>query len=327
MNAQIKKVLRSMLGGGIFLLLAVPAMAADFPTRPITVICPYGPGSGVDISLRVLADTMNRMKILPQSVIVENKPGGSATTGTATMAANSKPDGYTVGAILMGIFYQPYMRQTNWDPIKDFDYIIQLSDMNFGVVVKADAPWKTWKEFLAYSKANPGKVSFCSPGKNATGGMIMDLIGIRSGIKWIHVPQRGCAEDVASVLGGHTNASANAACWGPQIDAGQLRLLVTWGEKRATKWPDVPNLKEGGLDIVADSPWGLAGPKGMDPKVKKILHDAFKKGMEQPEFRAALDKFNWELTYKSSEDYTEYAKKLNVKAKEIVTTLGLLKKN
>ena len=326
MKRMGKTVLQSIVFGALLLFPVYPAMAAEFPTKPITVICPYGPGSGTDICLRVLAEAMNKIKVLPQPVVVENKPGASATLGPATMAATAKPDGYTIGAILMGVFYHPHMMKTTWDPLKDFNYIIQLSDMTFGVVVKADAPWRTWQEFIAYSKANPGKVSFASPGKNATGGMIMDLIGRELGIQWIHVPQRGIAEDIAAVLGGHVNASANAAGWGPQVDSGQLRLLVTWGEKRAKRWPDVPNLKESGLNIVARSPWGLAGPKGMDPKVVKVLHDAFKKGMEQPVFTETLDKFNWELVYKNSEDYTEYAKQLNAIAKDIVDQLGLREK-
>jgi tripartite-type tricarboxylate transporter receptor subunit TctC len=156
--------------GCFFLCLLPPAMGAEFPSRPITVICPYGSGSGKDICLRVLAETMNRMKALPQPIIVENKPRASATAGPATMAATATPDGYTIGAILMGMFYRPYRMKTTWDPLKDFDYIIQLSDMTFGVVVKADSPWETWQEFIAFSKANPMKVSFDSPGKNATGG-------------------------------------------------------------------------------------------------------------------------------------------------------------
>lgn len=326
MNVRVKMVAMCLVLAGLLLFPVFPAGSAEFPSRPITVICPYGPGSGTDMSLRVLTEAVNRLKVLPQPVLVENKPGGSATIGPATMAANAKPDGYTIGAILMGVFYLPHIMKTSWDPIRDFTYILQLSDMTFGVVVKADAPWKTWQEFIAYSKANPGKVSFASPGKNATGGMIMDMIGIKEGIKWIHVPQKGIAEDVAAVLGGHVHASANAAGWGPQVDSGQLRLLVTWGEKRAKRWPNVPTLKETGIDLVAHSPWGLAGPKGMDPQVVRILHDAFKKGMEQPAFMEILDKFNWERVYKGPEDYTKYARQLNVIAKNIVEQLGLKQK-
>jgi len=327
MNPKIKTVLRSMMVGCLFVLFVVPAIADEFPSRPITLICPVSPGSNTDLSLRLLAETVNRLKVLPQNVVVENKPGGSTTIGPAIMAATAKPDGYTIGAILMGVFYQPYMMKTTWDALKSFDYIIQLGDMSFGVVVKADAPWKTWQEFIAYSKANPGKVSFTSPGKKTTAGMMMDLIGVKEGIKWLHVPHSGTAEDVVAVLGGHVSASANATGWGPQVDSGHLRLLVTWGEKRSKRWPNVPNLKELGLDIVARSPWGLAGPAGMDPKVKKILHDAFKKGMEQPEFGALLDKFDNPLVYKSSEAYTEYAKELDMMAKDMIKTLGLEKKD
>ena len=274
--------------------------------------------------MRSLAETTSRY--LGQNVIVENRPGGSATIGPATMAANAKPDGYTTGAILMGVYYLPHMMKTSWDPMKDFTYIIHVTGFVFGVVVKADAPWKTWRGFIDYSKANPGKISFASPGKNATGGMIMDLIALKEGIKWVHVPMKGAAEDLPALLGGHVNAVSNSTSWAPHVESGELRLLVTWGEKRSKKWPDVPTLKELGYGLVANSPWGLAGPKGMDPKIVKKLHDAFKKGMEEPAFLKTLDTFHMEPIYKNSADYTQYAKELFVEAKEIVEKLGLQQK-
>jgi tripartite-type tricarboxylate transporter receptor subunit TctC len=109
---------------GPLAIFVASGLAPEFPTKAITVICPYGPGSGTDTCLRVLTESMNRIKVLPQPIVVENKPGGSATIGPATMAATTKSDGYTIGALLMGIFYQPHMMKTTWDPIKDFTYII-----------------------------------------------------------------------------------------------------------------------------------------------------------------------------------------------------------
>jgi tripartite-type tricarboxylate transporter receptor subunit TctC len=310
--------------GLVFLLFALPVMAAEFPTKPVTLIVPWPPGGSTDVSFRVLAETTG--KYLGQPVIVENKAGGSGTVGGATMAATSKPDGYTVSQLPITIFRLPYMMKVTWDPLKDFTYIIHLTGYTFGVVVKADAPWKTWNEFIAYAKANPNKVTYATPGAGTSLHITMETIAMRQGIKWIQVPMKGGGETTPAVLGGHVTATADSTGWAPQVDAGQLRLLVTWGNQRTKKWPDVPTLKELGYGIVSNSPFGIAGPKGMDPKVVKILHDAFKKGMEDPAYLKILERLDMEPFYKNTEDYVKYVKEMCEEEKEIVDKLGLKKK-
>jgi tripartite-type tricarboxylate transporter receptor subunit TctC len=303
--------------------LAIPVMAAEFPSKPITLICPWGAGGTTDIYLRVLGEAAS--KYLGQPVIIENKPGGGGTAGPSVMAAQAKPDGYTITQIPMGIFRYPHMMKVSYDPLKDFTYIIQLAGYAVGVVVKTESPWKTWEELISYSKANPGKISFASTGVGTATGMTMELISLKQGLKWIHVPFKSAGEAIAALLGDHVNAAADTMVGGGEVDAGQLRLLITWGNARTKRWPQVPTLKELGYGIVANSPFGLAGPKGMDPKVVKILHDAFKKGMEAPAFQKISDKFEMEPFYKNSEEYTKYAKELFDEGKEIVETLGLKK--
>ena len=310
--------------GLVFLLFALPVMAAEFPTKPVALIVPWPPGGSTDVSFRVLAETTS--KYLGQPVIIENKAGGSGTVGGATMAATSKPDGYTVSQIPITIFRLPYMMKVTWDPLKDFTYIIHLTGYTFGVVVKADAPWKTWNEFIAYAKANPNKVTYATPGAGTSLHITMETIAMRQGIKWIQVPMKGGGETTPAVLGGHVTATADSTGWAPQVDAGQLRLLVTWGNQRTKKWPDVPTLKELGYGIVSNSPFGIAGPKGMDPKVVKILHDAFKKGMEDPAYLKILERLDMEPFYKNTEDYVKYVKEMCEEEKEIVDKLGLKKK-
>jgi tripartite-type tricarboxylate transporter receptor subunit TctC len=310
--------------GLVFLLFALPVMAAEFPTKPVTLIVPWPPGGSTDVSFRVLAETTG--KYLGQPVIVENKAGGSGTVGGATMAATSKPDGYTVSQLPITIFRLPYMMKVTWDPLKDFTYIIHLTGYTFGVVVKADAPWKTWNEFIAYAKANPNKVTYATPGAGTSLHITMETIAMRQGIKWIQVPMKGGGETTPAVLGGHVTATADSTGWAPQVDAGQLRLLVTWGNQRTKKWPDVPTLKELGYGIVSNSPFGIAGPKGMHPKVVQILHDAFKKGMEDPAYLKILERLDMEPFYKNTEDYVKYVKEMCEEEKEIVDKLGLKKK-
>ncbi len=307
-----------------FAILAGPLMAADFPTKPVTLIVPWTAGGSTDVVLRTLAETT--AKHLGQPIIIENKPGGGGTVGAATMVATAKPDGYTVAQIPITVFRYPLMMKTTWDPLKDFSYILHLTGYTFGVVVKKDAPWKTFKELVAYAKANPGKVTYATPGAGTSLHTTMEMLAIKQGFKWTQVPMKGSAETVPAVLGGHVSATADSSSWGPQVDAGELRLLVTWGNQRTKRWPAVPTLKELGYGIVSNSPFGIAGPKGMDPKVVKILHDAFKKGMDDPAFQKALDKFDMEPYYMNTETYIKFVKETYDDEKETVEKLGMVKK-
>lgn len=325
MRVTRRSFLTLTAGGATAAFLPRIARAADFPTRPVTLICPWPPGGSTDIQLRALAEATG--KHLGQPVVIENKPGGSGTVGPATMAATARPDGYTLSQIPITIFRLPYIMKATWDPLRDFTYIIHLTGYTFGVVVKADSPWKTWKDLIAYARANPGKVTYATPGAGTSLHITMEIIAAREGIKWTHVPMKGGGETTPAVLGGHVTATADSTGWAAQVDAGQLRLLCTWGNQRTRRWPNVPTLKELGYGLVSNSPYGIAGPKGTDPKVVKVLHDAFKKGMEEPVHLKALERLDMELFYKNSEDYAKYARELYEFAKTEVEQAGLAKKS
>jgi len=307
----------------ILFLWIVPVTGAEFPSKPVTLIVPWSSGFG-DALARVLA--MNTGKHLGQPVVVENKPGGAGTVGPATMAATAKPDGYTISEIPLTIFRYPNLMKVNYDPLKDFSYIIHLTGYTFGVVVKADSPWKTWNEFVAYAKANPGKVTYGTTGAISIAYTTMEMFARKQGIKWVNVPMKGTGELNPALLGGHITAIASPSGWAPQVASGDFRLLVTWGEERNKKWPDAPTLKELGYGIVTNSPYGLAGPKGIDPKIVQILHDAFKKGMEDAAYVKALDQFDMVPIYKNSEDYAKFARELWEEEKMIVEQLDLKQK-
>jgi tripartite-type tricarboxylate transporter receptor subunit TctC len=317
-----RTILQLAAGGGL-LSHGVRGAAADFPSKPVTLICPLPAGGATDVTMRSLAEATK--KHLGQPVVVENKPGGTGTVGPAAMAATAKPDGYTVCQIPITVFRLPFLQKVTWDPLRDFTYIVHVSGYVFGVLVKGDSPWKTWQEFIGYAKANPGKVTYGSSGAGSTLHITMEVIAKKEGIKWTHVPFKGSAEVTPAVLGGHVVAGADAP--GPQVDAGNLRLLVTWGNQRTKKWPSVPTLKELGYGIVSNSPFGLAGPKGMDPKVVKVLHDAFRKGMEDPSYLKTLEQLDMEPFYLDSAEYARYVKQLVAEAKEQVDLLGLGKKS
>ena len=281
------------------------ALAQGFPTRPVTLIVPWPAGGSTDLAMRALATSTE--KHLGQSIVIENRPGAAGTLG-ATAMVSAKPDGYTITQVPITVFRNPHMTKVGYDPLTDLTYLIGISGYTFGVVVRADAPWKTWEELVAFAKANPGKLTYGTPGANTSLHVTMEDIAQRYGIQWTHVPFKGNADNMQALLGGHIDASADATGWGPHVDAGKMRLLVTWGEKRTKRWPSVPTLKELGYDIVSTSPYGIAGPKGLDPAVAKTLHDAFRKGMEDTAHMQAMEKYDQDLIYMSPDEYAKFAR-------------------
>jgi len=321
------RAIASLLVSGILAasLWAGGAVAQAFPSKPVNLIVPWPAGGPTDLVLRVLAETTQ--KHLGQPVVIENKPGASGLLGPSQMVAGAKPDGYTISQLAITVFRLPQMMQTSFDPATDFTYVINVAGgSTFGVVVSKDAPWKTFAELIAYAKANPGKLRYGTSGIGTTQHVTMEQIAQRSGIKWTHVPFKGSAELNAAAMGGHVEIIADSSGWASLVNGGDLRLLVTWGAERAKKWPSVPTLRESGIDMVSYSPMGLAGPKGIDPSVVKVLHDAFKRGMEDPAFIAALDKFDQNLLYMNSADYHKYAMQLIAEEKKVVEEFGLKQK-
>ncbi len=297
------------------------ASAQNFPARPVALIVPWPAGGTTDIGMRALATATE--KHLGQPIVIENRPGGSGTLAPGQMAATAKPDGYTLAQIPITIFRFPFMTKTTFDAARDFTYIVGVSGYTFGVVVKNDASWKTFAELLAEAKASPGKINYGTPGAGTSLHITMEQIAKRQGIQWTHVPFKGSAETSNAVLGGHVHAVANSSGWAQLVNGGQLRLLVTWGANRTKNWPMVPTLKETGIDMISNSPFGIAGPKGMDPGVVKILHDAFAKGLREPAYAEAMARLDQELAYLNSADYEKFALEQIEEAKRYIAELGL----
>jgi tripartite-type tricarboxylate transporter receptor subunit TctC len=302
-------------------LTSAPVQAQDFPTKPVTLIVPWPAGGSSDLALRAFAESAQ--KHLGQPIIIENRAGASGTLGPAQMAATAKPDGYTVSQIPITVFRLPYMTKTTFDPTKDFTYVAGLTGYTFGVVVQSKSPWKTFQEFIDYAKANPGKVKYGTPGTGTSLHIGMEQIAKQVGVKWTQVPFKGAAETNAALLGGHVDAVADSTGWRALVESGDFRLLVTWGATRTKNWPDVPTLKDLGIQLVANSPYGIAGPKGIDPKIVQKLHDAFAKAVQEPLYLESLRKFDQELAYLNTADYERHAVEQVEGAKKLVADLGL----
>ena len=303
--------------------LASPAIAQPgFPNRPIRMLVPWLPGGSSDVPLRVLSELASAR--LGQPVVVENKPGASGTLGALAMSQEAKGDGHVVGQMPVTVFRMPAMsRRPIFDPAKDFSWILHLTGYVFGVVVRADQPWQTWQEFVAYAKANPGKVTYGTPGVGSTLHITMERIGEMLGIEWLHIPFRGGADNTQAVLSGQTVANSDSTGWAQLVQEGRLRLLVVWTAERAKRFPDVPMLREVGIDIVADSPFGIGAPKGLDPGVVRVLHDAFKEALFDPKHVETLDRYDMPLRYMNSADYAAFAMKTYAEESAIIRKLGL----
>ena len=296
------------------------AQAPGFPVRPIKLIVAFPAGGPTDITMRSLAD--NASKILGQPVIIDNKPGAGGTL-PAQQLQTVPADGYTLAQIPLGVFRLPYTTKINWDPVTDITYVLNVTGYAFGIVVPADSPFKTWADFVAYAKAHPGELSYGSTGTLTSPHLTTELIAQKAGIKLLHNPYKGSADLMLAVLSGQLMAAADSTGFAPQVEAGKLRVLNTWGEKRLDKFPNAPTLKELGYDTVQNSPFGIGAPKGTPPDVVKRLHDAFKKAMEDPSYVAALGRYDMQPNYMSTAAYGKFAQETFLKEKALIEKLGL----
>jgi tripartite-type tricarboxylate transporter receptor subunit TctC len=315
---------RVLAAGASALLLAVwgAALAQPFPSRPITLICPWPPGGSTDLHLRKLGEIA--AKHLGQPVVIENRPGGSGMNGPATMAKTAKPDGYTISQLAITAFRVPHMQKVDWDPLTDFSYIIGVASYTFGIVVKADSPLTSFPDLIAYAKANPGKLSYGTPGTGTSLHLAMEEIAAKAGVQFLHVPFKGQADSAQALMGGHIMAQVDSTGWARQVDAGTFRLLATLGDRR-TRW-NAPTVKELGIDTVSNSPYGLVGPKGMPQAVVKRLHDAFKAASDDPENMKTLQQLDQLYWYKSSEEYAQWAAETFKAERATIERVGLLVK-
>ena len=303
-------------------LLASNVAGQSFPSKPITLICPWSAGGPTDLHLRKMAELGS--KYLGQPVVVENRPGGSGMNGPVQMSKTARPDGYTISQLAITAFRMPHMQKVDWDPINDFSYIIGVAGYTFGIVVKADSPFKSFEDLITYAKANPGKLSYATPGPGTSLHLAMEEIAAKAKVQFLHIPFKGQADGAAALMGGHVMAQVDSTGWARQVDAGVFRLLATLGDRR-TRW-GAPTVSELGIDTVSNSPYGFVGPKGMAPEVVKILHDGFKKAMDDPEHHKVLQQLDQLYWYKSSSDYAKWGAEMLKNERATVERVGMLAK-
>ncbi len=302
----------------------VHAQSGPFPNRPITLIVPWPAGGSTDRHHRTLAELAG--KILGQNILVENKPGAGGTLGPSSMAATAKPDGYTISQYPLGMLRVPHMQKVAFDPINDFTFILGVSGYTFGFVVRADSPHKTFNDYIEAARKAPGQVNYGSTGIGTSPHLLMEELAAAAKVELNHIPFKGNADQMQALIGGHVMAASDATGWDKFVDAGQMRLLLTFGETRTARWPQVPTAKDLGYNVVSTSPYGLVGPKGMEPAVVKTLHDAFKQAMDDPKHAEVMTQLNQSVWYRNGNDYRQWAVATFAKDKALIERLGLAAK-
>jgi tripartite-type tricarboxylate transporter receptor subunit TctC len=272
------------------IIAAAPCVAADdYPTRPIKLLIPYPPGSGGDVSGRILGQEMT--KLLGQSLVVENRPGALGTIGSLAVA-RSAPDGYT---LLLGNpgthgASSSIIPNLAYDPIKDFTPISMVNKNLLAIMVNKDVPVASVADLVAYAKANPGKLAYGTPGVGTPHWLAGETLKKRAGIDMLHIPYQGGGPAIAALLGGHVQVVLGSLSTGVALyKSGQIKIIAITESHRVAEFPDIPVVAESypGFDFAGW--WALFGPAGLPEPIVAKLGDAVRKSLTVPELVSAFD--------------------------------------
>ena len=285
------------------------AMAQDWPNNSVRWVVPYPAGGGTDVLARTVAEAMR--KTLNQTIVIDNRPGASTNIG-GQMVAGAKPDGYTImsadNAILA--YNEHLFSKLPFSPEKDFTYIGGISRFPMALVVNPNFEAKDFKEFLAYAKANPGKLNYASPGNGSPHHLAMELLKNRTGSFLTHIPYKGAAPALADVMGGQVPCMfLDLASGLPVIQSGKVRALAIGTAKRVANLPNVPTLAELGVkDSEVYAFQGILGPKGIPPAIVQRLNADLNKALVSPDVVKRMNDFGMEALPGTPEQFHAMAR-------------------
>jgi tripartite-type tricarboxylate transporter receptor subunit TctC len=318
-----KKLMIALLcltvGGGI----ALPASAApaNYPSGPVTFIVCYSAGGGSDTGARILANAAE--KYVGKPIVVQNKPGAGGGIGWASFV-NSKADGQTIALInVPSLIFLPLQGNANYK-LEQIVPVIQLVDDPCLLMVRKGGNFKTYQDFIEYAKANPGKVTMATNGPGADMHVITEIMNERLGLKLNAVQFGGAVDTVVSVVGGHCDATLPKVSEAVSaLEAGQAIVLASFTEERLPDFPDVPTMKELGLDLLHSSSRGVAVPKGTSREIIDFLHDSLKKATEEPDYIARMKSSGLAIKYRNGPEFAEFYMKQYDMFKPVFERLGL----
>jgi len=281
------------------------AFAQGYPNRPIRVIVPYGAGGGTDITLRSVQKKME--EVLGQSLVIEYRAGGGTLIGTKVVE-NAPPDGYTIGVFDPAFIINPTISSSaNYDPLKNFTPISLISATPLILAVPPGSPFHSLKELLDYAKANPGKLTYGSPGIGSGGHMAMEQFCHVFGLKIVHDPYKGSGPGIVALLAGQMGMMMVGSGITPYVQQGKLHALAVTSPKRLPALPDVPTFTELGYPNVNVQTFaGVVAPAGVPKEVIDKLHNAVATAVRSPEAHEKLVKFNQFPVGNTPEEFREF---------------------
>lgn len=276
---------------------------ARYPSRPITCILPWPPGTSGDLGQRLI--NKEAEKFLGQPIVIVNKPGAAGSIGTAAIAT-AKPDGYTIGHAPHGpMLTVALLEKVPYHPLKDFKMIMQWGAFNMGVVVKADAPFKAFRDLIEYARQNPKKVTYGTAGLNSPAFILMQQIAKEEKVQFTHIPFKATIEAQMAILGGHLMFAAGE--FGHSLmESGEIRLLLLLREEHSVEYPKAPILKDLGYDVAFPTWCCVAAPKDIPDRIAKKLEDAYTRGMKEPGFVNGMKDLHIPIVYRNSRQLTDY---------------------
>lgn len=302
----MNRLWNALIAAGLSFLMLVPGVPVAqeaYPSRPITFIFPFPPGTPHEAVYRVLFEEAE--KLLGQPIVIVNRTGAGFTIA-ANAIARAKPDGYTIGYPgSSSLFLAPFLQDLPYHPLKDFQPIAQFSSVTFGVLVKGDSSFKTIRDLLAHGRQQPKKLTYGTNGNNTIQYFVMEQLLKNEASQLTHVPYRGAPDVYSALLGGHIDIGAVAPSH-PLIESGQHRLLLVLADERAPQYPDVPSLKDLGHDIPVPAFVGASGPVGLPPEIVKRLDDALGKATTSPSVVQRAQQLRIPLVYRNSKDLSDY---------------------
>jgi tripartite-type tricarboxylate transporter receptor subunit TctC len=310
----------------VFILLVLPmiALAADsYPNKPIRFLLPDATGGSRDIIGRLIGAKF--AELLGQPVVPENRGGSGGNIGYE-FAAKAKPDGYTIGLGASGLAVSPGLyKKLNYDPIKDFAPISLTAQTHLAVIVQPSLPVKNLKELVEYVKANPGKLTFGSAGIGTAPHLANVLLNSLAKIDMVQVPYKGAGPALIGLMGGEVDMVViGAAAATPQIQAGKVRALAVFSNKRLPSLPNVPTTKEAGIDKLVVTGWsGILAPAGTPRNIINRLNEEWIRIAAMPDTMEKMDNAGLEPLSSTPEQYSEFIKAEIVRWAKVVKDSGI----
>ena len=317
----MKYPVTALVGCCLSVFVATAAAADSYPARPVQIVVPYAAGGGTDLSARVMAEFIE--PYLGGTMVVRNMPGGGGSIGTSAVL-HAAPDGYTVGFGAQGpLAMLPHYGGIDY-AVKDVEFLALMGRNLMLVGVNKNVPFQDAKSFLAYAKANPGKLSVGNSGAGGASHIAMEGLAMAAGVQVKSMPYGGSATAITACVGGHIDAVvAHPSELMTQAKAGNIKVIMVMEEERIKQFPDAPTAKEAGVDFTWSAWKGIIAPKGLPAPVKAKLEGALDKVFQDAKFLKKMDDLGEYIEFRTNAQYKALAERDSTVAEKVIRSLGM----